>query len=395
MKNKIISIIAIIVFVSTYLINVALAVSQADLDRLQQQKNEAEREKNNITQQKENEETELGQINSQIADLSNEISKLQLQLDELAGSISVKEQEIVEKQAELEEKEELLKKRLVAIYKNGGIKYLDVLLGASSYMDMLASMDALERIADADTKLINKVTDEKKELEEIKAKLEEEKAQVDSVKAEKDAKNAELSVIQADKESKIASLSEEEKKKQEEIEQYNEAMVRVNQELQEAYRKAQEQMNQQGGNGLHFDGSFIWPCNNRRITSTVKHRWGRMHKGIDIGASYESVYASASGYCYNAYDRYGYGTYIMIFHGSGYVTLYGHLNYSSVSNGQYVSQGQVIAQSGNSGGSSGPHLHFEIRQANSVTEFFSKGPLNPLDYLPGGYTMEPGAAAES
>ena len=120
-----------------------------------------------------------------------------------------------------------------------------------------------------------------------------------------------------------------------------------------------------------------------------------MHKGIDIGARYENVYASASGYAYNAYDRNGYGTYIMIFHGSGYVSLYGHLSSSHVSNGQYVSQGQVIATSGNSGGSTGAHLHFELRQATSVSQFFSKSPLNPLDYLPGGYTLAAGATTES
>lgn len=85
----------------------------------------------------------------------------------------------------------------------------------------------------------------------------------------------------------------------------------------------------------------------------------------------------------------------MVFHGSGYVTLYGHLSVSKVYNGQYVTQGQVIATSGNTGSSTAPHLHFEIRQASSTVEFFSKGPLNPLDYLPGGYTMAPGAANPS
>ena len=85
----------------------------------------------------------------------------------------------------------------------------------------------------------------------------------------------------------------------------------------------------------------------------------------------------------------------MVFHGGGYVSLYGHLSSSHVSNGQYVSQGQVIATSGNSGGSTGAHLHFELRQATSVSQFFSKSPLNPLDYLPGGYTLAAGATTES
>ena len=85
----------------------------------------------------------------------------------------------------------------------------------------------------------------------------------------------------------------------------------------------------------------------------------------------------------------------MVFHGGGYVTLYGHLSSSHVSNGQYVSQGQVIATSGNTGASQGAHLHFEIRQASSIADFFNKFPLNPLDYLPGGWTSTPGAFTES
>ncbi len=392
MKNKVLLGITIMLFMLTYIMNCSFAATQADKDKIQEQINQAQREKNNITTEKKNEQNELDSLNDQISALNNEIRGLESQLSELNSSISEKEKEIDEKQKELEAKQELLKKRLVSMYKNGSLSYLDVLLGASSYMDMLASFDALEQIADADTKLINKVTEEKQSLETAKQELENKKKEVDSVKAEKDAKNVQLTAMQAQKESKIESLTQEEKAKQAEIDSYNQAMARVNAELAAAARQAQAQLNT---NGLKFDGSFIWPCNNKVVTSTVKHRWGRMHKGIDIGASYENVYASATGYAYNAYDRYGYGTYIMVFHGSGYVTLYGHLSASKISNGQYVTQGQVIATSGNSGSSTAPHLHFEIRQASSTTEFFSKSPLNPLDYLPGGYTLAAGAATAS
>lgn len=391
MKKKVLSII-IVSYMVISLINISFAATQADKDRIQQQIDQAQNEKDNISNQKKTEQSELETITEQLSTLNNEIKALENQLNELNNSISEKEKEIEEKQAELDEKQELLKKRLVAMYKTGGIKYLDVLLGATSYADMLASFDALERIADADTKLINKVSEEKKELEQIKSELQQQKSEVDSVKSQKDAKNVELTAIQNQKESKIASLTEEEKKKQSEIDEYNKAMARVNAELAEAARRAQSQIQQ---NGLKFDGSFIWPCNNKLVTSTVKRRWGRMHKGIDIGAYYENVYASATGYAYNAYDSGGYGTYIMVFHGNGYVTLYGHLSASKVSNGQLVSQGQVIATSGNSGGSTAPHLHFEIRQASSTVEFFSKAPLNPLDYLPAGYSFAAGATTES
>ena len=105
---------------------------------------------------------------------------------------------------------------------------------------------------------------------------------------------------------------------------------------EEAARKAAEAAKassggSSGANGLHFDGSFIWPCVNKVVTSTVKQRWGRMHKGIDIGASYENVYASASGYAYTLENPSGYGHYIIIVHGDGYISLYGHLNSFKVS----------------------------------------------------------------
>ena len=144
---------------------------------------------------------------------------------------------------------------------------------------------------------------------------------------------------------------------------------------------------------MKFDGSFIWPCNNKIVTSRVKWRWGRWHKGIDIGANHENVYAAASGYAYNLENPGGYGNYIMIIHGDGYITLYGHLLSRHISSGQYVSQGQVIATSGGGvndegkGSSTGRHLHFEIRKASSLSGFFSSSFLNPLDYLPGGYTI--------
>ena len=106
-----------------------------------------------------------------------------------------------------------------------------------------------------------------------------------------------------------------------------------------------------------------------------------------VTVTMSAVIEELFGYAYNDTNPGGYGIYIMIIHGGGYVTLYGHLNSSHISNGQYVSQGQVIATSGNSGGSTGAHLHFEIRKASSRADFFGNNWLNPLDYLPGGYTM--------
>ncbi|MBI3572832.1 MAG: peptidoglycan DD-metalloendopeptidase family protein [Candidatus Kerfeldbacteria bacterium] len=119
-------------------------------------------------------------------------------------------------------------------------------------------------------------------------------------------------------------------------------------------------------------GHFIWPTANHKINQYFR---GRIHTGIDIEGDYSSpIYAAASGtVVYAAYDRSGYGLHIIISHGDGYDTLYGHASKIFVGVGDHVKQGQTIAMVGSTGRSTGTHLHFEIRAG--------EGFLNPLSLL--------------
>ncbi|MDO4392096.1 MAG: peptidoglycan DD-metalloendopeptidase family protein [Clostridium sp.] len=360
------------------------AVSQSDKNALQNKINNAKSELKNIQNSQRDAKSELENLTIQVMDAENELDSLKAELSELESSIETKESEITEKQAEIKRKEKLLQERIVALYEAGDSTYLDVLLGSDSLLDFLSKYEIVQQIVDADTALITDLDNDKKALENEKAELEADKARVKELKDKQEIKSNELKILKKNKQSEVDKLSDEEKSKQSEIDKYNTAMEEVNRQLSEIGKDAQERLDR---DGVKFDGSFIWPCNNKYVTSRMKWRWGRWHKGIDIGASYENVYASASGYAYNATNPGGYGTYIMIFHGDGYATLYGHLNSSHIRNGQYVSQGQVIATSGNSGGSTGAHLHFEIRHSTSISNFFGNNWLNPLDYLPGGYTI--------
>ena len=360
------------------------AVSKSDKDALQDKINNAKSELKNIQNSQRDAKSELENLTIQVMDAENELDSLKAELSELESSIETKESEITEKQAEIKRKEKLLQERIVALYEAGNSTYLDVLLGSDSLLDFLSKYEIVQQIVDADTALITDLDNDKKSLENEKAELETSKAKVKELKDQQEIKSNELKILKKNKQSEVDKLSDEEKSKQSEIDKYNTAMEEVNRQLSEIGKDAQERLDR---DGVKFDGSFIWPCNNKYVTSRMKWRWGRWHKGIDIGARYENVYASASGYAYNATNPGGYGTYIMIFHGDGYATLYGHLNSSHIRNGQYVSQGQVIATSGNSGGSTGAHLHFEIRHSTSISNFFGNNWLNPLDYLPGGYTI--------
>nr|WP_285852504.1 peptidoglycan DD-metalloendopeptidase family protein [Paenibacillus lactis] len=117
---------------------------------------------------------------------------------------------------------------------------------------------------------------------------------------------------------------------------------------------------------------FAWPVSGARITSSFGHRWGRSHEGIDVvGGS--TIMAAASGRVVFSGQQSGYGNVVIVDHGNGYRTLYGHMSRISVSNGQSISQGQKLGVMGNTGRSTGTHLHFEI-QKNGVAQ-------NPMKYL--------------
>jgi murein DD-endopeptidase MepM/ murein hydrolase activator NlpD len=118
-------------------------------------------------------------------------------------------------------------------------------------------------------------------------------------------------------------------------------------------------------------GTFIWPVGYRRIT---QHYWYG-HPAIDVGLPEgNTVLASDTGtVTWAGWNVYGYGNLIVVNHGNGYETYYGHLSGINVFPGQVVTQGAVIGASGNTGRSSGPHLHFEIRNYNTQ--------LEPLGYL--------------
>ncbi len=119
------------------------------------------------------------------------------------------------------------------------------------------------------------------------------------------------------------------------------------------------------GSGV-ASGNFIWPFpHTHSITSYMEWRWGRMHNGIDIagGGDYGEPFIAADGgtVVWSGNDGGGYGNYVMIDHGNGYMTVYGHASALACSTGDYVSQGQTIGYVGSTGNSTGPHLHFEIR----------------------------------
>lgn len=123
------------------------------------------------------------------------------------------------------------------------------------------------------------------------------------------------------------------------------------------------------------EGEFIWPIVGIRITSRLGRRWGRYHSGIDIAAPIGTpVVAALDGKVTDNSNRRGYGITIELAHNKKFITRYAHLDVALVKIGDTVSKGQLIGYSGNTGRSTGPHLHFEV-QSNGIV-------LDPEKFLP-------------
>lgn len=393
MRNKILWSTITIIMILTFSMNVFAAPTQSDVDKMKNQRNNANNELKNIQNEKKSTMDEVAAITAELQTLQAEISDLQNQINTLTNNIEKKQNEIIEKENEIVEKQELLKKRLVSMYVNGQQSFLDILLGSSNYIEMLFNYDAVKEIADADTNLINEITAKKEEIENEKKDLESQKQKVDTVKAQKDAKNTELRQKQNEKNAKVNQLTKDEKEKQAQIDKFNAAIKNAEDEIRRAAEEAKH--NQNGGSANtgsinNSAGSLGWPlplsyAKHKYITSYFGPRRAPTagastnHGAIDVGISYQPVYAAESGVIVTAGAVSGYGNFVMIWHKSRgeLYTCYGHLDSILVKSGMTVKRGQQIAVSGNTGITTGPHLHFEVRAGGSS----SSRRVDPLNYL--------------
>lgn len=404
MKKKIIPIILIIVLIQSFFITTFAATEDELKDEksdIQQKTDEAQDKKNEVSAEINNYNTEIQSIDESISSTEAEISTLEMQIAELQNSITQKTKDLEQKQKEYDENQQLLDERLVVMYETGETSFLDILFSSNSVIDFISNYYMLSQLAECDVELLGNIETEKNEIEQTKKTLEEQKAQVDSAKVQKELKANSLKSQKSEREQKVSQLSDTQKALQAEIDDNKAKMDAISKKIDDIIKQAMENEKNNGGTngaGSNFDGTFAWPLDYspRRVTSRMKIRWGRWHKGIDIGTNAENgkrVIAAAAGtVIYSEYQSGtssspGYGNYLIIYHGNGYASLYAHMQSKAVGSGTYVKQGQTIGYSGSTGGVA-PHLHFEIRKASSVGNFFGVNNwLDPLDYLPGGYTI--------
>jgi murein DD-endopeptidase MepM/ murein hydrolase activator NlpD len=258
-------------------------------------------------------------------------------------------------------------------------------------------VDLLKRIINSDMTLIDSIKDERDQITQKKAYLEEERQKQVTLKAAAAKTQAEIEKHKAEQDAIMAKAQNDKATAEAAYAELEASSQQIGAMLREraaaraaaaaAAASASSGDSSGGGGGGSVDsyqpvqgsGAFIWPVNGV-ITSPFGYRnhpiFGRsiLHSGIDIGVDEGTpVHAADGGVVVEADWIGGYGNAVIIDHGNGLSTLYGHNSSLAVSAGQTVSQGQVIAYAGSTGNSTGPHVHFEVR-ANG-------DPVDPNGYL--------------
>lgn len=299
--------------------------------------------------------------------LRSEISLLQQQSDETQTRIT----ELTQKE---QEQYELFCRQVREEEERGTVSYWSVLFKASSFTDLLARMDFVNEVMDYDRQVISDLQTTRRQLTEDKAALEQQKSEMESSQTKLQQQVDAASAL-------IREYEETEAGHQAMLDEAAEDEARI-----QALIRQQQSGGSSGGGGSSGSNSgvdgYIWPTNNTRVvTSPYGERWCpfhgyESHNGADIDAARGSaVLAAKSGRVIQAGWNGGYGISVMIAHDDGITTLYGHMDGCSVSVGQTVSQGETIGICGNTGNSSGAHIHY--------TMYKNGGTIDPLPYLPG------------
>jgi murein DD-endopeptidase MepM/ murein hydrolase activator NlpD len=350
------------------------AAAAGELDEAIREAQEIYRQQDQVEGQIKNLTVKATEMEKMLQELNSKISQAEKDLSarESAYLSAVREVEDIraaaeQKQKDLEARQEALRNRSRAAYEDGGVSYLSVVFQSASISDFLSRLEYMDRMIGNDQKILDDVRTQKAELETQKTALESKMAEAEKLKQEAAAAKSYLSASQAQQQS---ALQENQRDKDELMEQM-EQLEKDSKELEAKIRDLQRQ------NMSGVVGSITtWPTpgyayitspfeiRKHPITGVVKQ-----HTGVDIGAANRSKILAAGAGTVILASWYGaYGNAVIVDHGNGVSTLYGHMSSLGAQVGQTVVAGQIIGYVGSTGYSTGPHLHFEIRIDGTPTD---------------------------
>ena len=328
-------------------------------------------------------EDDVSSASARLDELESVLALHQRRLDRLNALYEVQTHKLVFLQRQHKAATARLNKRVVEIYTSDPTSALTVVLEAASFSDLLDQLEFLNDIGTQDERIASEVANAKLQMQETRNETRRTRSQVAATTKAVADRTAEqravrdrlawsqrqLATARRDKRATLADVRED---KQEALDHMSELLAQ-SATLAARIRSAQGSVVVPGPTGPASAAGLVWPVHGV-FTSGFGWRWGRMHEGIDLAVPTGTpVVAAASGTVVVAGWLGGYGNLVVIDHGNGIATAYGHNTSVTVSYGQSVAQGQLVAYSGSTGHSTGPHVHFEVRVNGT--------PVDPLGYL--------------
>lgn len=350
----------------------AHATSITDLEGqkedLEGKKQEAQAIVDKMDSEKDNILAAIQELDNQVAELNIQINDLETQKTELNDAIAITEKQLSEAEKKEQEQYEAMKLRIQYTYENDDYSYLDVVFTSSDISSMVNQEEYGAQVYDYDSKMLNDLIDIKQEISDtndlLNSQLEEVQVIEEQLTEDRDA----VQIMIEGKETQISNYNASIDGYNAQIAQYQADMDSIDAQIaaiMEERRKAEAAAAVQGLDVpiYYTGGNFQWPVSSGGvITSTFGPRWGTFHQGLDIACPMGTpILAGESGTVIASYYSSSAGEYIVIDHGNGVATEYMHNSQRLVSVGDYVSRGQVIAYSGSTGYSTGPHCHFGVR----------------------------------
>jgi murein DD-endopeptidase MepM/ murein hydrolase activator NlpD len=327
---------------------------------------------------------DVDSASARLNQLESVLALHQRKLDRLNELYEVQTRKLVFLQRQHKAATKRLNKRVVEIYTTESMSTISVVLESSSFSELLDQLDFLNEIGRQDEKVTNEVRRAKEQMQEIRNATRKTRRQVAAVTREVAARTTEqravrdrlawdqrqLATARRDKRTTLAGVQEDKAGALEHMRSLQEQSATLASRIRSAQGSSAVVP---GATGQPSAAGFIWPVQGV-LTSGFGWRWGRMHEGIDLAVGVGTpVVAAASGTVIVAGWLGGYGNLVVIDHGNGIATAYGHNTSVTVGVGQSVAQGQLISYSGSTGHSTGPHVHFEVR--------INGTPVDPLGYL--------------
>ena len=350
---------------------------QNQLDSIIAKKEKLEKELSSIAGKKDAVLEQKALVDQQINQLNEEADVLNGIVDGLSDELEQSEARLEEAEKSLDDNFDLAKQRIRSMYEMGDTSYLSIILSSKTLHDFITRVELVKQIAAYDQKVINTLTESKNTIEtETKAIEEKKNAQVSALDSLKNNVSS-LKKKQQQSDSLLDAFDEKTEANLKAIEAAEAAEAELQAEIRAALKNS--------SNETFVGGAYLWPVSGYySITDTFGMRTHpttgvyKMHTGVDIAGSgirNKPILAANSGTVLKAGWHTAYGNYVVIDHGGGCSTLYGHASSLNVSAGQKVSRGDVIAYVGSTGYSTGPHLHFEIYENGEY-----KNPLSFFDY---------------